>query len=73
MAAKFHLVVAELFEQRNDIHEAVQHYESAASLFQGDGSLCLANRCLAKIAEYAALAENYEKVFQILFFTFMMQ
>lgn len=62
MAAKYHQVVAEILEQKNNIHEAVQHYESAAELFQGDGSLCLANKCLAKIAEYSALAGNYSKV-----------
>lgn len=66
MAAKHHQNIAELYETDNmDLERAVQHYEQAADYFRGEESNSSANKCLLKVAQYAAQLENYEKAIQI--------
>lgn len=48
------------FQQR-----AVQHYESAADYFRGEESTSSANKCMIKVAQYAAQLEDYDKAIQI--------
>lgn len=62
MAAKYHKVIAEVLEDEYDIQEAVAHYERAAELFKQECSYSAANKCYEKIAEYAAIAGDYDKV-----------
>lgn len=66
MAAKHHQNIAEIYEQDNmDLERAVQHYEQAADYFRGEESNASANKCLLKVAQYAAQLENYEKAIKI--------
>lgn len=44
---------------------AVQHYEQAADYFKGEESTTAANKCMLKVAQYAAQLEDYEKAIQI--------
>ncbi|CAO1410634.1 unnamed protein product [Diamesa serratosioi] len=66
MAAKHHQTIAEMFEnEANDLHRAVQHYEQAADYFKGEESTSSANKCMLKVAQYAAQLEDYDKAIQI--------
>lgn len=44
---------------------AVQHYEQAADYFKGEESTSSANKCMLKVAQYAAQLEDFEKAIQI--------
>nr|CAD7396442.1 unnamed protein product [Timema cristinae] len=66
MAAKHHQSIAELYEtEAIDLDRAVQHYEQAADYFKGEDSNSSANKCLLKVAQYAAQLENYDKAIKI--------
>lgn len=66
MAAKHHQSIAEMYESEAvDLERAVHHYEQAADYFRGEESNSSANKCLLKVAQYAAQLENYEKAIQI--------
>lgn len=45
--------------------KAVQHYEQAADYFKGEESVSSANKCMLKVAQYAAQLEDYEKAINI--------
>ena len=40
---------------------AMQHYQLAADFFRGEESNSAANKCLVKVAQYAAQLDNFEK------------
>lgn len=66
MAAKHHQSIAEMYESESvDLDRAVHHYEQAADYFRGEESNSSANKCLLKVAQYAAQLENYDKAIQI--------
>jgi len=66
IAAKHHQTIAEIFESEvADLDKAMQHYEQAADYFKGEESVSSANKCMLKVAQYAAQLENYEKAIQI--------
>lgn len=66
MAAKHHQNIAEMYESDAvDLERAVHHYEQAADYFRGEESNSSANKCLLKVAQYAAQLENYDKAIQI--------
>lgn len=66
MAAKHHQTIAEMYEtEAVDLERAVQHYEQAADYFKGEESNSSANKCMLKVAQYAAQLENYDKAIQI--------
>merc|ERR1712142_513206 len=66
IAAKHHQSVAELFEtEAADLEKAMQHYETAADYFKGEESNSSANKCMLKVAQYAAQLENYQKAIKI--------
>ncbi|OAD54880.1 Soluble NSF attachment protein [Eufriesea mexicana] len=66
MAAKHHQSIAEMYESEAvDLERAVHHFEQAADYFRGEESNSSANKCLLKVAQYAAQLENYEKAIQI--------
>lgn len=66
MAAKHHQSIAEIYESEAvDLERSVQHYDQAADYFRGEESNSSANKCLLKVAQYAAQLENYEKAIQI--------
>ena len=43
----------------------MQHYEQAADYFKGEESTSSANKCMLKVAQYAAHLEDYDKAIQI--------
>jgi len=66
MAAKHHQTIAEMYEnEANDLQRAVQHYEQAADYFRGEEAISSANKCMLKVAQYAAQLEDYDKAIQI--------
>ncbi|KAI5642986.1 soluble NSF attachment protein, SNAP domain-containing protein [Phthorimaea operculella] len=78
MAAKQHESLAELYEQNCYKREfkvdrvpteklafAMQSYEKAADYFQGENSVSSANKCMLKVAYWAAYMEDYEKAINI--------
>lgn len=66
MAAKHHQTIAEIYENDSANYEkVVQHYEQAADYYRGEESNSSANKCLLKVAQYAAELENYEKAINI--------
>ncbi|KAI5608401.1 hypothetical protein C0J50_6872, partial [Silurus asotus] len=66
IAAKHHVTVAEIYESElQDINKAVAHYEQAGDYYKGEESTSSANKCLLKVAMYAAQLEKYQKAIQI--------
>ncbi|XP_026777303.2 N-ethylmaleimide-sensitive factor attachment protein, alpha a [Pangasianodon hypophthalmus] len=66
IAAKHHITVAEIYEaDLLDIDKAVVHYEQAGDYYKGEESTSSANKCLLKVAMYAAQFEQYQKAIQI--------
>ena len=61
--AKHHQAIAEIYESEMiDLEKAMQHYRQAADYFKGEESSSSANKCLIKVAQYAAQMEKYEQV-----------
>uniref|UniRef100_A0A673MPK2 Alpha-soluble NSF attachment protein-like n=1 Tax=Sinocyclocheilus rhinocerous TaxID=307959 RepID=A0A673MPK2_9TELE len=66
IAAKHHISIAEIYESELlDIDKAVAHYEHAADYYKGEESTSAANKCLLKVATYAAQMEQYQKATEI--------
>ncbi|XP_059841349.1 beta-soluble NSF attachment protein isoform X2 [Hypanus sabinus] len=66
IAAKHHITIAEIYESELvDIEKAVAHYEQAADYYKGEESNSSANKCLLKVAAYAAQLEQYQKAIEI--------
>ncbi|XP_069765134.1 alpha-soluble NSF attachment protein isoform X2 [Narcine bancroftii] len=66
IAAKHHISIAEIYESELvDIDKAIAHYEQAADYYKGEESNSSANKCLLKIATYAAQLEQYPKAIEI--------
>merc|ERR1739846_228588 len=45
--------------------KAMTHYEQAADYFKGEESNSSANKCMLKVAQYAAQLENYDRAIEI--------
>ncbi|KAJ8920867.1 hypothetical protein NQ315_015659 [Exocentrus adspersus] len=65
MAAKHHQIIAELLEDEYDLDEAIVHYEKAAEFYKQECNFSSGNKCLEKIAEYAALSGDYHRAINI--------
>uniref|UniRef100_A0A8C2Z4H9 N-ethylmaleimide-sensitive factor attachment protein, alpha b n=1 Tax=Cyclopterus lumpus TaxID=8103 RepID=A0A8C2Z4H9_CYCLU len=66
IAAKHHITIAEIYEtEMVDIDKAIAHYEQAADYYKGEESTSSANKCLLKVATYAAQLEQYPKAIEI--------
>uniref|UniRef100_A0A3Q2Y9L7 N-ethylmaleimide-sensitive factor attachment protein, alpha b n=1 Tax=Hippocampus comes TaxID=109280 RepID=A0A3Q2Y9L7_HIPCM len=66
IAAKHHMSIAEIYEtEMVDIDKAIAHYEQAADYYKGEESTSSANKCLLKVATYAAQLEQYHKAIEI--------
>lgn len=66
MAAKYHQSIAEMYESDpNTLPKAIEQYEKAADYFKGEESTSSANKCMLKVAQYAAQLEDYEKAISI--------
>ncbi|XP_012888195.1 PREDICTED: alpha-soluble NSF attachment protein [Dipodomys ordii] len=66
IAAKHHTSIAEIYEtELVDIEKAIAHYEQSADYYKGEESNSSANKCLLKVAGYAAQLEQYQKAIDI--------
>ncbi|KAK2510293.1 hypothetical protein Q9233_017885, partial [Columba guinea] len=66
IAAKHHVSIAEIYEtELVDIEKAIAHYEQAADYYKGEESNSSANKCLLKVAAYAAQLEQHQKALEI--------
>ncbi|XP_061575810.1 N-ethylmaleimide-sensitive factor attachment protein, alpha b isoform X1 [Cololabis saira] len=66
IAAKHHITIAEIYEtELVDVDKAIAHYEQAADYYKGEESTSSANKCLLKVATYAAQLEQYQKAIEI--------
>lgn len=66
IAAKNHMDIAELYEgDQVDVEKVMSNYQKAADFYQGEESNSSANKCLLKVALYAAQIEQYEKAAEI--------
>jgi alpha-soluble NSF attachment protein len=66
MAARHHQNIAELYEnEASDLEQAITHYDKAADYFRGEESTSSANKCILKVAQYAAQLQDYEKAINI--------
>uniref|UniRef100_A0A8C2C5A2 N-ethylmaleimide-sensitive factor attachment protein, alpha b n=1 Tax=Cyprinus carpio TaxID=7962 RepID=A0A8C2C5A2_CYPCA len=66
IAAKHHVTIAEIYEtELVDIDKAIAHFEQAADYYKGEESTSSANKCLLKVATYAAQLEQYPKAIEI--------
>ncbi|KAF3627626.1 hypothetical protein FXO37_29775 [Capsicum annuum] len=53
--------IAELYEQEQNLEQAITYYEKAADLFQNEDVTSSANQCKQKIAEFSAKVENWRQ------------
>lgn len=66
VAAKHHVSIAEIYENEGaDVSKAVDHYTKAADYYQCEESNTTANKCLLKVAYFAAQLENYQRAIEI--------
>nr|KAF6281911.1 NSF attachment protein alpha [Pipistrellus kuhlii] len=66
IAAKHHISIAEIYEtELVDIDKAIAHYEQSADYYKSEESNSSANKCLLKVAGYAAQLEQYQKAVDI--------
>uniref|UniRef100_A0A674MTP7 N-ethylmaleimide-sensitive factor attachment protein, alpha b n=1 Tax=Takifugu rubripes TaxID=31033 RepID=A0A674MTP7_TAKRU len=66
IAAKHHMHIAEIYEtELIDVDKAIAHYEQAGDYYKGEESISSANKCLLKVATYAAQLEQYPKAIEI--------
>uniref|UniRef100_A0A8C3UV07 NSF attachment protein alpha n=2 Tax=Catharus ustulatus TaxID=91951 RepID=A0A8C3UV07_CATUS len=66
IAAKHHVAIAEIYESDlGDIHKAIAHYEQAADYYKGEESTSSANKCLLKVAAFAAQLEQFPRAIDI--------
>lgn len=66
MAAKQFQLIAELNETDVvDVNNALNYYEKAADLYKTEENNASANKCLLKVAQFAAQLEKYQKAIEI--------
>jgi len=66
MAAKQYQTIAELYESDVvDLPNSMIYYEKSADLFKTEENNAAANKCLLKVAQFAAQIENYARAIEI--------
>lgn len=66
IAAKHKVAIAEIYENEvADLKQAMLHYEEAADWYETEDSPSAANKCLLKVALFAADLEDYGRAVQI--------
>lgn len=66
MAAKTHTSIAEIYESdAQDKEQAIAHYQKAADYYQGEESQSHAQKCLLKVAQFAADKEDFTRAIEI--------
>ncbi|KVI07037.1 NSF attachment protein [Cynara cardunculus var. scolymus] len=59
MSAKYCKEIAELYEQEQNLEQAMVYYDKASDLFQGEEVSSSANQCRLKIAQFAAELQQH--------------
>ncbi|KAK9065810.1 hypothetical protein SSX86_015211 [Deinandra increscens subsp. villosa] len=65
MSARYCKEIGELYEQEQNLEQAIAYYDKAADLFQGEEVTTSANQCKQKIAQFSAQLEHYPKAIEI--------
>ncbi|KAL3837798.1 hypothetical protein ACJIZ3_022389 [Penstemon smallii] len=65
MAARYYKEIAALYEQEQNLDQAIVYYERAADMFESEEVTTSANQCKQKIAQFAAQIEQYPKAIEI--------
>jgi len=65
IAAKHQKEVAELQEKDLDFEGCIESYQTAADYHEGENSTAAASSCLAKVAQYSAQLEKYDKAIDV--------
>lgn len=65
MAGKYYKEIAELYELEQNFEQAIIYFEKAADIYQSEEATTAANQCNAKVAQFAAQLEQYQKAIQI--------
>lgn len=65
MSARYCKEIAELYEQQQNLDQAMVYFDKAADLYQGEEVSSSANQCRLKIAQYAAELEQYPRAIDI--------
>lgn len=65
MAAKHYKEIGEIYENGQDVEKAMEFFERAADLFQGEEVTSTANQCRLKVAQFAAQLELYPKAIEL--------
>ncbi|KAH7373112.1 hypothetical protein KP509_17G037800 [Ceratopteris richardii] len=65
MAAKYFKEIAETYEKEEAFAESMDFYEKAAELYEGEDSTSQASQCKLKVAQFAAVLEQYSKAIEI--------
>ncbi|KAG0174885.1 hypothetical protein DFQ30_002151 [Apophysomyces sp. BC1015] len=64
-AAKHHQEIAEIYESEIvDLQGAMENWEEASKLYMADDSQAMVNKCLLKVAHFAAQLELYESAIE---------
>lgn len=50
--------IAELYEQEQNLEQAISYYEKAADLYQSEDVTTTANQCKQKVAQFSAQIEK---------------
>jgi len=64
-AAKLQKHIAEIYEQADNIQEALENYRQAADYFAGENQTSSANPMLLKVAQFSAQLERYPAAIEI--------
>ena len=51
--------IAEIYEKEDNIAESMEFYENAAELYEGEEATSQGNQCKLKVAQFAAILEQY--------------
>ncbi|KAL3524030.1 hypothetical protein ACH5RR_016864 [Cinchona calisaya] len=65
MSARYYKEIAELYEQEQNLEQAIVYYERATDLFQSEDVNTSANQCRQKIAQFASQLEQYPEAIEI--------
>ncbi|XP_019192194.1 PREDICTED: alpha-soluble NSF attachment protein [Ipomoea nil] len=65
MSARYYKEIAEIYEQEQNLEQAIAYYEKAADLFQAEDVSTTANQCKQKIAQFSAQLEKYPRAIEI--------
>ncbi|KAK4363299.1 hypothetical protein RND71_018540 [Anisodus tanguticus] len=65
MSARYYKEIAGLYEQEQNLEQAVSYYDKAADLFQSEDVTTTADQCKQKVAQFSAQIEKYPRAIEI--------